>query len=97
MSCHNCGLVDVVPLQTFGLKRKPTFKSPMIRLYASLCVLIQVCHPMKPNHPKFYMDMHNILSTHDVIQIYVKSEHATCNASIAKMFKNMPYLEGGTL
>jgi hypothetical protein len=85
----------VVPLQTLGLKRKPTFKSPMIRLYVSLCVLIQMWHPMKPNHPKLCMDMHNILLTHDVIQICVKNEHATCNASIAKMFKNMPYLEGG--
>jgi hypothetical protein len=39
---------------------------------------------MKPNHPELYMNMHNILSTHDVISIRMKSEHATCNASIAK-------------
>jgi hypothetical protein len=49
------------------------------------------------HHPKLYMDMHNIFSTHDVIRVCVKNQHATCNASIAKMFKNMPYLEAGKL
>jgi hypothetical protein len=72
--------------QTFGLKRGPTFQSLVIRLYIILRVLIWVWHPTKPNHPKLCMDMHNILSTHDVIQICVKNEHATCNASIAKRF-----------
>jgi hypothetical protein len=41
------------------------------------------------------MDMYNTLSTHDVIQICVKSEHVIYNASITKSFENMPYLEGG--
>jgi len=43
------------------------------------------------------MDMHNILSTFDVTKVCVKSQHAICNASITKGFKNMPYLEGGKL
>jgi hypothetical protein len=32
------------------------------------------------------MDMYNIFLIHDVIQICMKNEHATCNASIAKRF-----------
>jgi hypothetical protein len=36
--------------------------------------------PTMPNHPKLYMDMHNILSTDDVIQICVKSEHVASMA-----------------
>jgi hypothetical protein len=43
------------------------------------------------------MDMHNILTTHDVIRVCVKYQHATCNAFIVKRFKNMPYLEGSKL
>jgi hypothetical protein len=43
------------------------------------------------------MGMHNIISTFDVFKICVKSQHATCIASITKRFKNMPYLEGGKL
>jgi hypothetical protein len=49
----------------------------MIKLDASLCVLIRVWDLMKPNHPKVYMDMHKILLTHDVIQIHVKGEHVS--------------------
>jgi hypothetical protein len=37
---------------------------------------------MKLNHPKLSMDMHNILTTHDVIRVGVKIQHATYNASI---------------
>jgi hypothetical protein len=86
-----------MPPQTLGFKKELTLQNPMIRFYASLCVLIGMWHLLKPNHPKLCMDMHNILTTHDVIQICVKNQHAICNASTVKRFLNIPYLERSKL